>query len=320
MKKTLSRILSATMVAGLLAGLPAAQVAAADHYPTRAINWVIPFGAGGGSDRLARLMAAEGPEHFGVELRVENRPGAGSVAGWQHVLNQPADGYTVFSATPTPMLTLLQEEGSAVGLNDIEIIGYISAFRSILVTRANEYPDWASFLAASRERPIVIGGTSALLMGVANILDQAGVSGVYVPYASTGEAVTDFLGGHIQAAALTESTAATIVPDRGIAIMNTSQLPLTPAADAAMGGNIPMAADFGFTGMAFPRWIGVHPQTPEPVMAKLDTMLGSLMQSEAVAQAFDGVGEEVIYLNRADAREDYTRLVEQMRNAIRLLD
>lgn len=320
MRSILVRMVTFALVAGLLVGFPLLPMAAADSYPTRSISWVIPFGAGGGSDRLARLMAAEGPEHFGVELRVENRPGAGSVAGWQHVLNQPADGYTVFSATPTPMLTLLQEEGSTIGLNDIEIIGYISAFRSILVTRANEYPDWESFLAASRERPIVIGGTSALLMGVANILDQAGVSGIYVPYASTGEAVTDFLGGHIQAAALTESTAATIVPDRGIAIMNTSQLPLAPAADAAMGGSIPMAADFGFTGMAFPRWIGVHPQTPESVKARLDSMLGSLMQSEAVAQAFEGVGEEVIYLDRADASADYARLVEQMRNALRLLD
>lgn len=315
-----SRLLAAPLLAVLAVIMLPFGAVAADNYPDRAISWVIPFGAGGGSDRLARLMAAEGPEHFGVELRVENRPGAGAVAGWQHVLDQPADGYTVFSATPTPMLTLLQEEGSAISPTDIEIIGYISAFRSILVTRADEYPTWEAFLEASREQPIVIGGTSALLMGVANILDQAGVTGIYVPYGSTGEAVTDFLGGHIQAAALTESTAATIVPDQAIAILNTSQLPLTEVADQEMGGNIPAAADFGFQGMAFPRWIGVHPDTPEDIIRVLDERLGSLMTSAAIAAAFEGVGEEVIYLPRGEAREDYARLIQQMRNALSLLE
>lgn len=302
--------------------LPAAPAMAqdADSYPDRAINWVIPFGAGGGSDRLARLMADSGEDVFGQPIRVVNYPGAGSVAGWQHILGEPADGYTIFSATPTPLLTLIQEEGSAIDPFDIEIVGYISAFRSILVTREDEYPDWDSYVEASQQDPIVIGGTSALLIGVANVFDQVGIDAIYVPYDSTGEVVTDFLGGHIDAAALTESTAATIIPEEAIAILNTSNIPLTEIGDEELGGNVPEAADFGLNGMAFPRWIGVHPDTPEEIVAIIAERLGELMESEAVAEAFASIGEEVIYMPRDEASEDYASVVEQMRSAAALLD
>lgn len=311
------------LAAALIFAVPTAAFSvahAAENYPDRAINWVIPFAAGGGSDRLARLMAVNAQEVFGQQVRVVNHPGAGSVAGWQYVLNQPADGYTIFNATPTPLLTLIQEEGSQVDPSDIDIVGYISAFRSILVTREDDFADWDAYLEASQEQPIVIGGTSALLMGVANILDQAGVEGVYVPYDSTGEAVSDLLGGHIQAAALTESTAATIVPEEAIAILNTSNIPLTDVGDAELGGDVPQASDFGFQGMAFPRWVGVHPDTPDEIAEIIAERLGELMQSEAVIEAFAQIGEEVIYVPRAEAKEDYVSVVEQMRNAAALLE
>ena len=293
---------------------------AAAEYPERTITWVIPFGAGGGSDRLARMFAAEAEGHFGVSLNVENHPGAGAVAGWQHVLDQPADGYTVFNATPTPVITLLSEEDSPVDPGDISILGYLAAFASVLVVREDQFPDWDSFVAALQEGPITIGGTNALLLGAANVLSQAGVEAIYVPYASTGESVTDFLGGHIDVAAVTESTAMTIVPENGIALMNTSSLPLTPDVDEALGGDIPMARDMGYRGLAFPRWVGMHPDTPEEVKARFAEMFESAATDPDIQAVFEAAGEPIIFLNREDAVADYADMVEAMRNAITLLE
>jgi tripartite-type tricarboxylate transporter receptor subunit TctC len=311
----------------LTAGAAAAATAlalgagtAAAEYPERAITWVIPFGAGGGSDRLARMFAAEAEEHFGVALNVENHPGAGSVAGWQHVLNQPADGYTVFNATPTPVITLLTEEDTPVDPGDITILGYLGAFASVLVVREDEFPDWDSFVAALEERPVTIGGTNALLLGAANVLSQAGVEAIYVPYASTGESVTDFLGGHIDVAAVTESTAMTIVPENGIALINTSSIPLTEDVDAALGGDIPMARDFGYRGIAFPRWVGMHPDTPEEIMARFAEIFEAAATDPEIQAIFEEAGEPIIFLNREEAAADYADMVEAMRNAVTLLD
>ncbi len=301
------------------AALSWAVPAAADDYPSGTINWVIPFGAGGGSDRLSRLFAAEAERHFGgARLNVENHPGAGAVTGWLHVLNQPADGYTVFNATPTPIITLLSEEDAPVDPSQIEILGYLAAFASVLVVREDEFPDWDSFVAALQERPITIGGTNALLLGAANVIDQAGADAIYVPYASTGESVTDFLGGHIDVAAVTESTALTIVPENGIALINTSSIALPEDVDDALG-NPPMARDFGFTGLAFPRWVGMHPDTPEERMAAFAAMFEAAATDPEVTAAFAAGGEPIIFLNREEAAADYEAMVNTMRNAIGLL-
>lgn len=311
--KTMAAGAAAALVLGL--GSPAV----ADDYPTGTINWVIPFGAGGGSDRLSRMFAAEAEHHFGgASLNVENHPGAGAVTGWQHVLNQPADGYTVFNATPTPVISLLSEEDAPIDPGEIEILGYLAAFASVLVVREDEFPDWDSFVEALNERPVTIGGTNALLLGAANVIDQAGAEAIYVPYGSTGESVTDFLGGHIDVAAVTESTALTIVPENGIALMNTSSLALPDEVNEALG-NPPMATDLGFSGLAFPRWVGMHPDTPEEMMATFAEMFEAAATDPDVQAVFEEAGEPIIFLNREEAAADYEAMVETMRNTLGLL-
>lgn len=292
---------------------------AGEEFPTESLAWVLPFGAGGGSDRWVRVMATGAEDAFGVSWRVENRPGAGATAGWQHVLEQEADGYTVFFASPTPVLTLLQEVDHAIDPEDIEIVGFVSAFRSILVTKEDRFPDWDSFLEATQEEPLVLGGTISLLMGVANILDQAGAEAIYVPYDSTGEAVTDFLGDHIDAAAVTGSTAMTIVPDEAVAIINTSDIALSEEALEQMG-EVPEAEQRGFEGMSFPRWVGVHPDTPQDRADRLGELLGDLMAHEGVTSTLERMGEEIIYVPRDEARERYSDLVARMRASLELLE
>lgn len=308
---------AAACVAAALSLVMGSSVAASD-YPTRTINWVIPFGAGGGSDRLSRMFAAEAEHHFGTSLNVENHPGAGSVTGWLHILNQPADGYTVFNATPTPVITLLSEEDAPADPSQIDVLGYLAAFASVLVVREDEFPDWDSFVAALNERPITIGGTNALLLGAANAIDQAGASAIYVPYGSTGESVTDFLGGHIDVAAVTESTALTIVPENGIALMNTSSIPLPADVNEALG-NPPMITELGYSGLAFPRFVGMHPDTPEDIKARFAEMFEAAATDPDIQAVFAEAGEPIIFLDRAAAAADYEAMVNTMRNAIGLL-
>lgn len=313
------QIISACVATALTLGVSVGSVSAASDYPSQTINWVIPFGAGGGSDRLSRLFVSAAEHHFGgASVNVENHPGAGAVTGWLHVLRQPADGYTVFNATPTPIITLLSEQDAPVAPDQIDILGYLAAFASVLVVREDEFPNWESFVAALKDRPITIGGTNALLLGAANVIDQAGADAIYVPYGSTGESVTDFLGGHIDVAAVTESTAMTIVPENGFALLNTSSIALPTDVNQALG-NPPMASDLNYSGLAFPRWVGMHPSTPEAVKARFAEMFETAATDPEVQAAFLAAGEPIIFLNREQAAADYEAMVNTMRNAIPLL-
>src|ERR671938_1605274 len=76
----------------------AAAPAARAQYPSKPITWVVGFPPGGGADGVTRLVSAKVSQNVGQPFVVENRPGASSIIAAQYVAQQPADGYTIFSA------------------------------------------------------------------------------------------------------------------------------------------------------------------------------------------------------------------------------
>lgn len=308
-----------------LSAMMAAPLAMAhDHgnWPTRDIDFIIPFGAGGGSDAWARVISIGAREHFGVNWNLQNRPGAGATVGWEHLLNQPADGYTVYMGSPTPVLTALMDDDPLIDPYALKVAGYVSAFRSLIVAQPNgPMTDWDSLVAHAQNNRITIAGTSALLVGAANVFEQAGIDAVYVPYSSTGQATSDFLGGHIDLLAATASTALGVAPDNGVVVLNSSDIALPEAVAEQLGGNIPEAADFGYSGMRFPRPIGFHPDTPDAVVAEFSERLESLLKEDPIVPGLlSRMGEEVIFMGYPEANEDFARLVDRMRSALTLLD
>lgn len=291
-------------------------------WPERDIDFIIPFGAGGGSDAWSRTLSTGAQDNFGVSWNLQNRPGAGATLGWERLLSQPADGYTVMLSSPTPILTALMDDNPLVDPYDLKVAGYVSAFRSLIVAQNDsQMADWEGLVAHAENSRIVIGGTSALLVGAANIFEQAGIDAIYVPYSSTGEAVSDFLGGHIDLLAATASTALGIVPESGTVTLNTSDIALSDEVDQQLGSDVPAAADFGFDGMRFPRPIGFHPDTPDEVVAAFSDRLENMLTvDESVPAMLGRMGEEVIFMGFPEANEDYRNLVDRMRNALELLD
>lgn len=306
-------------VAAIALGM-AVPASAQDNWPDRDVRWVIPFGAGGGTDNLARQFTAAATRIFGQSVTVENRPGAGSVAGWEHILGEDADGYTIFNASPTPMITLVSEENPPIQPTDISILGYLSTYSAILIGDTEKMPDWDSFAKAAGEGPVTVGGTNSILLGAAFVLDQADVNVVFVPYGSTGEAVTDFLGGHIDAVVTTESTAMTVAPDNGSVILNSSSRPLLADVEEALGGNVTDAADLGHKGIAFPRWVGVHPDTPEALQVEIAARIAEVAADPELQAAYKAAGSPISFVEREEAAADYADLIERLRVAVPLLD
>lgn len=317
--KNCLKILVPVMGIVLLLGISGIDKAYAE-YPEKMITYIVPFKAGGGTDRSARILSSATIDHFGQPWHVVNIPGASAIVGWKELLERPADGYTIMQSSSTPVIALLMEEKPPLNPFQIKVACYIAGFRSIVLSKpGTAWSTWGKFKAYAKKNPgkLSLAGTTSLLMGTAFMFDQAGIKVNFVPYPSTGDAVGDFLGGHVDAAAVTASTADTVVPEKAVAVVNTSEVPLPKKMKKFAG--VPSAKGLGYKGMFFPRWVGVHPDTPDEIVDVISQKMGSLIKDKSVVKLFGKVGEEITFLPRAEAQAAYKGMVEAMKKATKLL-
>ena len=85
----------------------AASPALAGEYPDKTVRAIVPFGAGGGTDRRVRVMSSAGFDVFEGGMRIENRGAAAGTVGWKAMMAKPADGHTLLMASPTPVIAAL---------------------------------------------------------------------------------------------------------------------------------------------------------------------------------------------------------------------
>ena len=259
------------------------------------ITYIVPFKAGGGTDRSARIISTAAIDNFGQAFHVVNMPGASAVVGWKAMLNRPADGYTLMQSSSTPVIAMLLEEKPPVQPSEIKIACYVGGFRAIVLSRSDsKWKTWEQFKADAKKNPgkITIAGTQSLLMGAISLFEQAGIKVNFVPYESTSAAVADFLGGHVDTISATSSVSVPLIPKQAIALVNASDVPL-PAKIKEYKG-VPDATSLGYEGMFFPRLIGVHPDTPDPIVDIVSEKMGKLLKDKSVKQLCKKVGEEII--------------------------
>jgi tripartite-type tricarboxylate transporter receptor subunit TctC len=97
---------SLVCLAPIIAALPSASPSlAAEAYPARPIRWIVPFSAGGASDIVARVLGEYLSEHFGQQVIIENKPGAGGNLGVQSTLSATPDGYTLGLVGPSTAIS-----------------------------------------------------------------------------------------------------------------------------------------------------------------------------------------------------------------------
>ena len=304
---------------GLSLGLAAAamlvangtNVSAAD-YPSKVINAVVPFGAGGGTDRWARVMSSVGFDVFGTGMRIQNRGGASGTVGWKYMLDQGADGHTVLLGSPTPVIAALLEKQPPFDPTKVKIVAYYSIMKPTLIAPKNKpFSSWDGLLSHLRDggKKLTLGGTITQTLGIASLLGQLDLADrvVLVPYSGTGKAVNDFLGGHIDLAAVTTSTAVSLA-DKAVAVVNASDLDY-PKKAADVLGDVPNAKKLGVKPFNPPRFIAVHPDTPDDQVAILSEKFGEMLKSKPVDRLIGKLGEQINYVPHNDAKDAYQNVL-----------
>lgn len=193
------RVVIGAVLLGLLAsGVPAV---AQEKYPSRPIEFVVPWGAGGGADELARKVASLAEPLLGVSLPVVNVPGATGVTGLTKMLAGEPDGYSI-SVMIADTWALHATSQPRWKTSDVVPLGVMIRQPSALfVAEGGKFKSFEDVVAAAKAGPVRVGVTglgSVDELSCQYLNKKLGTKFVAVPIPRPGERYTAVLGGHAE--------------------------------------------------------------------------------------------------------------------------
>ncbi|MFC5521342.1 tripartite tricarboxylate transporter substrate binding protein [Polaromonas jejuensis] len=191
------------ILAGLLCALalPSAVLAQA-AYPSRPIELVVPYPAGGGTDVLGRAFAQAATKHLPQNLIVINKPGASGAIGWADVINSKPEGYKV-ALLATDLMTQPNMGLTKITYEDFIPIARLNYDPAAITVRADApWNTVEEFLAAAKKGDFSVGNGgngSTWHLAAAAVEDKTGVKFNHIPFSGAAPAALALLGGHIEA-------------------------------------------------------------------------------------------------------------------------
>lgn len=196
--------------------LPAIAQSGSSGYPNRPIELIVPAGAGGGTDALARAFADAARKHLSQPITVVNRPGASGMIGHGEMINAKPDGYKL--AMVFAEIVIVPHLGlTKLSYEDFTPIALLNQDPAAITVKADApWNTIEDFIAASKARPGELrmgnsGPGSIWHLAHAAMEDKLGLKYNMVPYGGAAPAVLALLGGHIDAVAVSPGEVATHV-------------------------------------------------------------------------------------------------------------
>ena len=279
----LRRTLLSTVAAAAALAAVAPTAWAADNYPSRPIKLVVPFGAGGSTDIVARLLADKMGPILGQAVVIENKAGAGGSIGASEIAKAAPDGYTIGMATvsthganPAIMSKLPYD-----AKKDFAPITNVMAVPSVFVVHPSVPANtMQEFIALAKKEPgkysFASPGTGSLgHANIENFMNLAGIDLLHIPYKGAGQALNDALGGQVNAMTDNLSSSLTNIKAgklRPLAVLGLQRAEVLP--------DVPTYTELGFPEMGDGGWFGlVAPAgTPKPIIDKLNAAAHKVMQ------------------------------------------
>ena len=282
-----------------LAALPALACHAQAASPwdgRRPIRFVVPFGAGGYTDAVARLAA----QHLGTALAqptvVENRPGANGVVGSTEVARAAPDGYTLLVVAPghagnVSMVPNLPYDT----LRDFAPVNLLVTLPSVVIVPASSPIDtFRDLLEAARAKPGRLnygsgGNGSSQHIAMEMLKHQARVSMVHIPYKGSSFAESDLLAGQLDAMFSSTISAIPFAKAGKVKI-----LAISSARRSKVLPDVPTIAESGVPGFSAVTWNGLFAPaaTPQPMVARLNAEVNKLMLLPDVQERLARLGAE----------------------------
>jgi tripartite-type tricarboxylate transporter receptor subunit TctC len=285
-------------LAVIVSGLAAAVGARAQSYPSKPIRVIVGYTAGGAVDIIARAVSQQLQAGLGQPVVVENRPGAGTNIALRALIDSPPDGYTLMLTANAVAANVSLYQPPPYDLNrDITPIALVGRVPVVLAVSAqSDYTTIDKLIAAAKAKPGSVnyaspGNGSTPHLAVALFERVAGVSLTHVPYKGGSQAITDVLGGHVQAVAVNALEVQPHVRGGKLRVL----VVMTPARSGIFP-EVPTVAESGFAGFEAAVWYGfIGPAgLPPPVIARLHAEIERALASDDVKGRLAAAGGEVL--------------------------
>lgn len=301
------------------AAIAGAWPARADTYPSRPIRWVVPYGAGGGTDITARTVSKYLQPLLGASLVVDNKPGGQTVIGTQSLLTSPADGYTIMSIADTfPVLPLLLRKLPFDIDNDFVFAStLVKVPFFLLVNRDSPIKTVRDAIEAMRTRGDKMNygsyglGTTAHL-AMEEFCDRAGATVTHIPYLGAAATMTALMGNQIDMVFIDTATAMPFVKDgrvRALGVSTRNRNPSFPDIASLQEQGVADFNQFSWQGVVLRRG------TPEPVAKKVSDTLREALKNPELHKEFTSRGYDVY----AGTPEQFRQHVASMGAAVNAL-
>lgn len=296
--RTQDSISRRTALGGALALLTTgmARPAFAQSYPTKAIQLIVPFAAGGGVDVVSRVVAEAAGDILKQRIVIENRGGAGTILGSQAVAKAEGDGYTLLAAPTTmvinPALRASMPFDWTTDLVPVAMIAKLPFVVSAGLKLPAKTMKELEALGKTRGTPITFGSgganTVAHLAGeVFGLVSGAPVQ--HVAYRGEAPALTDTISGNIDVMFSTLAGASAQVKGGTL-----KALAVTTATRTRLLPDVPTVAEQGYAGYDLSAWVAlVAPKgTPPAVVAALNAAVNAALARPQVAARLLEIGAE----------------------------
>ena len=286
----------ASLMCGMVLGI-AAGPASGQAYPNKPIRMIIPFGAGGSTDVLVRIVAAKMPEALGQQVVIDNRTGAGGLIGTDMVAKSNPDGYTLLATgSPHVIFPNLYKNVPFHALNDFAPIMQIASQPYGLVVHPSlGVKSVKELIALAKKEPgkhnyASSGQGGAMHLFQALFVNMAGIDMVHVPYKGSGPVRADLLGGQVKIGCLGLSS---IIQNhqagqlRIIAVTSAKRSPELPDLPT-IAETLPGYDASLWTGFLAPRG------TPAVAIKRIQSELTKLLQTADIRNAYQRAGTDIV--------------------------
>ncbi len=288
------------LLAASLALVGGTALAQSGTFPNRSIKIIVPYSAGSGSDAVARTVGQAVSERAQQPVVIENREGGGSLVGTLAAAKSPADGYTLLVVANPFVIGPTQKSTSPYDpVKDFVPVAKVAVIPLVLASGMSlPVKNMTELVAYARANP---GKLSYASSGPGTISQQemeifkqaAGLDIVEVGYKSTGQALTDLVGGTIP---LFPVVVSSVMPHlkagrlRILGVFDTRRTPLLPdvfpiAEELRIPGYVPTPVWYGFVAPA---------GTPREAVDVLKRLIEGAMQTAEVKERMSGLGAQVI--------------------------
>lgn len=287
------RLLGASLAAIPFTSFPAW----AQSWPARPVTLVSPYGAGGSSDLLTRILGESLAGRMSQSFVVENRSGAGTRIANEYVARAAPDGYTVLhAAAPIAIGEALYPKLPYNTKKDFApVLSTAIAPLFLIVNAEAPYKTLAEFIAFGKSNPNGLtfgspGSGSAPHLTAELLLRAAGTNGVVIQYRGDAPAYTELLAGRIDATLTAISTALPHIQSgrlRVLGVANEERTPLYPQAPTLRESGLPSVVGYGWYGLMLPAG------TPAAIVRRLNTEANATLSDPAIRKRVDALGLQV---------------------------